>query len=279
VIRTLCRLYDPYFALLFGQLADIFIYRLTLTTDRKVQTIKDLEKPWAALKPQHPRSSSSTLAPFAVTTKHQSSSSKSPGHSAATTILLDDSHAKAALQPYNHLCVPEYSRAQRTTDIAVLQQLQHLEQHSTSPRQEDASAPAAPTADADAHAAPSPDAPTGNVRKRKRKKAQAQAQPQQPTTPVLPTAADGSPATLDETLLAVIGILHAARLQSSIAGWLRAGALFLPPSKRGGGDGNEGGSDGAKVWFDDPVLVREWASRGREAMQELQLKVEHGVEP
>ncbi|KAH9985226.1 hypothetical protein BJV77DRAFT_965676 [Russula vinacea] len=226
---------------------------------RKVQTIKDLEKPWAALKPQHPRSTSSTLAPFAVAPKHQSSSSKSPGHSAATTILLDDSHAKAALQPYNHLCVPEYTRAQRNTDIAVLQYLQRAEQHSTLPPQEGSSIIARP--------------PTGNVRKRKRKKAQEQS-----TAPVIPTAADGSPATLDETLLAVIGILHAARLQSSIAAWLRAGALFLPLSERGdGGSGNEG--DDTKVWFDDPVLVRAWASRGREAMQELDLKVEHGIEP
>lgn len=76
----------------------------------------------------------------------------------------------------------------------------------------------------------------------------------------------------------MIGILHAARLQSSIAAWLRAGALFLPLSERGDdGSGNEG--DDTKVWFDDPVLVRAWASRGREAMQELDLKVEHGVEP
>ena len=246
---------------------------VTLPTDRKVQTIKDLEKPWAALKPQHPRSTSSTLAPFAVAPKHQSSSSKSPGHSAATTILLDDSHAKAALQPYNHLCVPEYTRAQRNTDIAVLHFLQRAEQHSTSPPQEGDSALAADT-HAHAQAAPSsPDAPTGNVRKRKRKKAQEQS-----TAPVIPTAADGSPATLDETLLAVIGILHAARLQSSIAAWLRAGALFLPLSERGdGGSGNEG--DDTKVWFDDPVLVRAWAGRGREAMQELDLKVEHGIEP
>jgi hypothetical protein len=33
-------------------------------------------------------------------------------HSATTTILLDDLHAKATLQPYNHLCVREYTRAQ-----------------------------------------------------------------------------------------------------------------------------------------------------------------------
>jgi hypothetical protein len=90
----------------------------------------------------------------------------------------------------------------------------------------------------------------------------------------------------DEILLAVIGILHAARLQRSIAGWLRAGALFHPPplSERapagsvGGEDDSRGDGDAAKTWCDDPVLVRAWASRGREAMDELGLEVEHGIE-
>jgi len=71
----------------------------------------------------------------------------------------------------------------------------------------------------------------------------------------------------DETLLAVIGILHAARMQSSIAGWLRAGALQSDSER------------GAAAWYDDPASVRAWARRGREAMQELRLEVEHGVEP
>jgi hypothetical protein len=39
-------------------------------------------------------------------------------------------------------------------------------------------------------------------------------------------------------------------LQSSIAGWMRAGALL---SERG------------EVWCGDPALVHEWALRGREA--------------
>ena len=62
----------------------------------------------------------------------------------------------------------------------------------------------------------------------------------------------------------MIGILHAARLQSSIAGWIRAGPLL---SERG------------EVWCDDPASMHAWALRGREAMHELQLDVEHGVIP
>lgn len=234
---------------------------LTLTTDRKVQTIKDLEKPWAALAPGRSRSSSPPYSPSADARELPPSSPKWTGHSAATTILLDDSHAKAALQPYNHLCVPEYSRAQRNSDLAVLQQ---AEQQSA-PRQEVSAVPA----DADSIASSSPDGTTEKVRKRKRKKTKAQVQAQS----ALPaTTAEGDPATFDETLLAVIGILHAARLESSVAGWLRAGALFQPLSEGGSGYGE------AKVWFDDPGLVRAWASRGRAAMHELHLKVEHGIE-
>ena len=230
---------------------------LTLTTDRKVQTIKDLEKPWAALAPGRSRSSSPPYSPSADARELPPSSPKWTGHSAATTILLDDSHAKAALQPYNHLCVPEYSRAQRNSDLAVLQQ---AEQQSE-PRQE--------VSATDSIASSSPDGTTEKVRKRKRKKTKAQVQAQS----ALPaTTAEGDSATFDETLLAVIGILHAARLESSVAGWLRAGALFQPLSEGGSGDGE------AKVWFDDPGLVRAWARRGREAMHELHLKVEHDIE-
>ena len=267
MIRTFCRLYDRCFVLLFYPFCyHMLIHRLTLTTDRKVQTIKDLEKPWAALAPRRLRSASPPYSPSVVASNFRLSSPEWTGHSAATTILLDDSHAKAALQPNNHLCVLEYTRAQRNSDLAVLQHEQ-AEQRSAL-RQED-SAAAAVDADADALIASSPDGTAEKVRKRKRKKKQAQ----ESTVPAT-TTADGAPAAFDETLLAVIGILHAARLESSVAGWLRAGALFLPLSERGGGDS---GGD-AKAWCDDPALVSAWAGRGREAMHELHLKVEHGIE-
>ena len=46
----------------------------------------------------------------------------------AMTILLDDCHAKATYQSYNHLCTLEYTRARHDTDLAAL--LQHA--HATS---------------------------------------------------------------------------------------------------------------------------------------------------
>ena len=229
-------------------------------TDRKVQTIKDLEKPWAALAPpEEGRASPSSIA----SSRHASLEEPEPTsytHSAATTILLDDSHAKAALQPHNHLCVREYTRAQRNADLTALglglapHHPQRVPPPPPPPALETAAAPDG--AEEEAPSAPHP----GKGQKRKRSKEHARRQQQQRGD----EEEEGE--GLDETLLAVIGILHAARLQSSIAGWLRAGAL-RPQSERGA------------EWFDDPALVGEWARRGREAMRELGLVVEHGVEP
>ncbi|KAH9963466.1 hypothetical protein BJV74DRAFT_722517, partial [Russula compacta] len=66
---------------------------------------------WADPAPQP--SASPTHSPCASPTSKSKPklqpSSTWKGHSAAWTMLLDDSHAKAARQPYNHLCVLEYT--------------------------------------------------------------------------------------------------------------------------------------------------------------------------
>lgn len=227
---------------------------------RKVQTIKDLEKPWAALAPpEQGRASPSSVASSrqaspssAVSSRHASPEPTWSSHSAATTILLDDSHAKAALQPYNHLCVREYTRAQRNADLAALglglgPQPQNTQRVPPPPALETTTSIGEEAADVH-H--------PGKGHKRKRSKEQQEQRREE---------GEG----LDETLLAVIGILHAARLQSNVAGWLRAGALIQPrPSLEGGAE-----------WFDYPALMHHWARRGREAMHELGLVVEHGVKP
>ncbi|KAH9059658.1 hypothetical protein EDB87DRAFT_1684509 [Lactarius vividus] len=224
---------------------------------RKVQTIKDLEKPWAALAPpEQGRASPSSVASSrqaspspAVSSRHASPEPTWSSHSAATTILLDDSHAKAALQPYNHLCVREYTRAQRNADLAAL--------GPQPPHTERAPPPALETMTSIGEEAADVHHP-GKGHKRKRSKEQQQQQQR-----------GEDEEGLDETLLAVIGILHAARLQSNIAGWLRASALIQPRPSLGGG----------AEWFDYPALMHQWALRGREAMHELGLVVEHGVKP
>ena len=280
----------------------MFIRRSFFYPDRKVQTIKDLEKPWAALNPRLLRPASTSL----IDPKLQ--------HSAATTLLVDDSQAKAALQPYNHLCVPEYTRTQRNEDLAVLQleraiqqrqqhqqqkQQQQQQQHSSISHQEASPPSTAPDTTANTNTRErlsSPDGSStttekeqdGHKRKRRKKKKVKVLEPQLEEEEQQPATDGTSPAeaaVFDETLLAVIGILHAARLQCSIAGWVRAGALFSPPtppfsdSERAGvavvvGDASKTMS----AWCDDLALVRAWAGRGREAMHELGLKVEHGIE-
>jgi hypothetical protein len=199
--------------------------------------------------------------------------------------------------------VPEYTRTQRNADLATLQleraalQQQQQQQHSsTVSHQEGTSATPDATTDTRAHerAVSSPGGTSTTTdqeqvhNKRKRKKTKKKKDKAQGQQQLAAIAADGgaSPApapAFDETLLAVIGILHAARLQCSIAGWLRAGALFHPPPpfsepERAATSGVVGDGDATKTWCDNPVLVRAWASRGREAMHELGLKIEHGIE-
>ncbi|CAA7263834.1 unnamed protein product [Cyclocybe aegerita] len=106
---------------------------LGLTGDRKTQTLKDLEKPWSELPSPHiptPNSLSSDIEPIAhntsnPSTEHATSSSSKPSlqtqhtHSAQTTLLIDDSPLKAALQPWNHLCIREYVQEMRRWDLGV----------------------------------------------------------------------------------------------------------------------------------------------------------------
>ena len=222
-----------------------------------MQTNKDLEKPWAALATPKDRASPSSIA--SSRSASPVSTSTSFTHSAATTILIDDSHAKAALQPYNHLCVREYTRSQRNADLTALGlNLEHRTPRTPPPPPPppaalETTAPLLPQDEETAHA-------VGKRNKRKRGKERQEEQ----------SEGDAEETSLDETLLAVIGILHAARLQSNVAGWLRAGALLRsrPQQQR---------QHTPTEWFDDPVLMSEWACRGREAMSELGLAIEHGV--
>jgi hypothetical protein len=74
---------------------------------RKVQTLKDLNIPWS--------NCSLLLTPGAES--HPTSR-----HNAMSTLLMDDSPRKAELQPYNHLCVKEYSNVIRNRDLVSLQE-------------------------------------------------------------------------------------------------------------------------------------------------------------
>ncbi|KDQ22981.1 hypothetical protein PLEOSDRAFT_172212 [Pleurotus ostreatus PC15] len=64
---------------------------------QKTQTTKDLETPW----------------------KHFQAS-EGVQHSASSTLLLNDSPLKARMQPWNHLCVKEYTSEMRLVDLHVV---------------------------------------------------------------------------------------------------------------------------------------------------------------
>ncbi|KAH9840620.1 uncharacterized protein C8Q71DRAFT_854498 [Rhodofomes roseus] len=102
---------------------------------RKVQTLKDLSRPWATLPalltplPPSPSSSTASLPssspPGRPSSPVRSAETTAPHvHSALTTLLLDDSPAKAAMQPYNHFCIPEYAQQQRNKDLENFQKEQ-----------------------------------------------------------------------------------------------------------------------------------------------------------
>ena len=134
-----------------------------------MKTVKDLERCWSGL------------------------SDSLPSHSAKTTLLVDDSAQKAHLQPYNHLCVPEYTKNLRNQDMAqskkervarVAEQVQSIKLSSR----------------------------PFTITKKYGCKAHS---------------------GFDTTLIAVIGVLDEIKEQTNVAGWIHAGGLWAgqdPPT-------------------------------------------------
>ncbi|KAH8832925.1 hypothetical protein DL96DRAFT_1583908 [Flagelloscypha sp. PMI_526] len=218
--------------------------------NRKAQTTKDLEKPWLALTKPPLNDSNST-----------SSSTKNPAsHSALTTFLLDDSPLKAQLQPWNHLCIHEYTGAMRQADLDTLRK----------PALPPSNVPLRPLTKAERKAAKA----QKNADKKNKRKARRAAEKLAENGAVEPDATldkkdkeeeavhddieeergvkrkidDEAPASpskklkisteslppepaaplppFDNTLLAVIGVLDTVKLQSNVSNWAREGGLF-----------------------------------------------------
>lgn len=186
---------------------------------RKALTTKDLTKPWTLL-PLGTSSTKIAVPSEADCAAEQAGLASSIAHSAMTTLLLDDSPHKARLQPYNHVCIPEYTSSFREKD---LQQFQHEK----------------------ATRVPKP---------RKRKQTKNESVPDQTESTDIPLRSSecdptviGSTSThvehssipippaerarissaepYDPTILAVIGILEEIKKQSSVAGWIQGGGL------------------------------------------------------
>lgn len=164
-----------------------------------------------------------------------------------TTLLLDDSPAKARLQPYNHVCIPEYDSSLRVTD------LQRFEREKIEAKSMVALLPTPPT---DNELLESRSKAQGREMRTRKQKEHARPMPERTKSADISSSSDSdlsvvesTPApveqssisilptervrisprpgeTYDPTLLAVIGILDEIKKQSSVAGWIRGGGLW-----------------------------------------------------
>lgn len=227
------------------------------STARKVQTFKDLSKPWAELpallhshsarasspssthstprSSPHPSLPPSSLPPV-PSSPPQGSEDLPRVHSALTTLLLDDSPRKAELQPYNHVCIPEYSGARRILDLQAFQNekaaLQALKDGNDEGNgalaeqdNEPENTPALENGDNQDPRDGAPAAleePDNKKRKRKDKKAKKAAALAASIAEFQARRSD----PYDHVLLAVIGVLEEVKTQGNVAAWIRSGGLW-----------------------------------------------------
>jgi hypothetical protein len=231
--------------------------------DNKVQTVKDLTKPWAQL-------------PLAADTSSQTeTAAERQAHSAASTLLLDDSPAKARLQPHNHVCLREYDARLRAADLARLT----WERTSSDER------PLSKT----------------------EKKGQERAPPATPYDATLLAIIGVLDALKGQSNVA--GWIRAGGLwgpfREEMTGYsddddpdARSGSPATAPPESPPPEAVPTGADVASssapdadadasskfneepkpLWFDDMRVVTHWEERGRRACEELSIKVEHGLE-
>ncbi|KIK78453.1 hypothetical protein PAXRUDRAFT_325246 [Paxillus rubicundulus Ve08.2h10] len=175
---------------------------------RKTLTTKDLTKPWKLLalgvSPEEYKEQPPASPP--------AESESQIIHSALTTLLLDDSPHKALLQPYNHICIPEYDSARRQADLlSIVAMRQPKESKQSKKRKLHNEVEAVDCIDlASPHLDAVSDSPSS-------------------ARPASPDLAAKEP--FDVTLLAVIGIIDAVKFQSNVAGWVRGGGLWVAQEK------------------------------------------------
>jgi hypothetical protein len=216
-----------------------------------VQTTKDLSKPWVEL------NTTSFVDEDPLATSHHSSPSppsQKRNHSAKTTLLLDDSPLKAHLQPYNHVCLKEYDLEMRKHDLAVqelevarekyadviagkktvedfLDQNKDVDEQSNLDENNQIDAkpvpenPGAATDKLVVDAESAPVAGDGSARKRKRKE-KKENKVKERLGQRLNKLTEEENQVYDDTLLAVVGILDAVKMETNVAAWIRSGGLI-----------------------------------------------------
>lgn len=167
-----------------------------------------------------------------------------------TTLLLDDSPRKAELQPYNHICIPEYDGTRRKEDLQAFETEKKLtlQAHHQIPDElgdtavvHDLDEMIAAGEDVKGEPVDNSDEQGGKKRKRKEKKVKK-------ATVMAASVADflsGDP--YDYILLAVVGILDEVKHQGNVAAWIRSGGLWGITVESGHGDDDFAGFSGGKM--------------------------------
>ncbi|GJJ14309.1 hypothetical protein Clacol_008573 [Clathrus columnatus] len=226
---------------------------------RKIQTIKNLEKVWT----EFATISRSSISGDSTTSESNlPANNNNPlfSHSSLSTLLLDDSPLKARLQPWNHLCIKEYDEAIRKKDTSVVQSLSWynksekeftgsvvLEEISetnivTQKTKLSAEIQETETSNHDSYLQNQPPDPAQispdsiSYIQTDGTNAYSPSAPitPNPLSPDPPTNPDTTPLAsipelsshLDETLLAVIGILEELKYQSNVSSWFRNRGLW-----------------------------------------------------
>lgn len=209
-----------------------------MPTDQKTQTTKDLTKLWSSF----------------------------PEHSELSTLLVDDSTLKAHLQPFSHVCVPEYTAKLRSHDLYTWKWSKSASSNATQ---------------------------QNNSRKpRKSKKlpdsqlvlaAQELQSDDHPLSMVSSSNAShlaSPPSTYDEILLALVGMLEVVKHETDVTTWIRGGGLL------GSGESIPRPFAGLStpepplqphMWFDDANTLQAWVGKGRAALDGLGIEAVAGV--
>ncbi|KAJ3725576.1 hypothetical protein DFJ43DRAFT_1002494 [Lentinula guzmanii] len=213
-------------------------------------------------------------------------------HSAFSTLLLDDSPLKARMQPYNHICVPEYEGNFYARDVNIAEAHNRdaiSRKHNFPIRNTVALTEAltfkkvtrAGTGKRKRSRSPSPTASPRFRKKQKELDAKHLSQHH------------------DHILLAVIGLLDALQHESNVAAWIKRKGLFATRGSEDIGlnlseddleakrifEGTDVELDGLyrniplpSLWYQHPPTRQYWVRRGVRALKELGLQVIPGVE-
>ncbi|KAJ7621320.1 hypothetical protein FB45DRAFT_928926 [Roridomyces roridus] len=218
--------------------------------NKKIQTTKDLVKPWAAF----------------------------PAHSARTTLLLDDSARKAHRHPYNHVCVRDYVEELWDHDRMVMV-VQNAKTKATKLGENEASEPAT-------LASPKKASKPKSKSKADAKKA-ADAPPPPPAWVLSSERHDETllavigildalkpqPDVNDWIRRGGLQPSPPSESESTSASELASQMAGLSVSASGTPDSHQA----QVLWFDSETIMGHWVARGLRALEALQIEVDAGV--